>query len=1326
MAHINFVIPGHKNELLNVNDDYYVRDTLGPKDLVLKLKAAKTQLREEGAEFILDCFDTYYSVLHHGDTVSMDIMYKAYEDLHKGATELNKSLGFLLEDKESLNDEIKLKYCNIMKMLLYAYTQVILLIEQKTESKNPTIGGKGRKKAKDNDDDYCLEKNSILLVLNKILQWEICLFWDPPIVEENFIAMVSEICYRFLQSPSVKANKELKSEIFHLIGTLIKNYNHGTTFIIRMVQLIKMHEHLVQILPEGVQKLVLNFNCKGLVHDLVREVTEWQTEERFQDSQGAKFCAKVLSEMAILMPDLLIPELMYLNRYLGYDSATLRNSVLNVITEVILNVLTNHELTDEQRESRDEFFNILLDHINDITAQVRSKVIQHFARLQKENAIPIGKQYDIIEKVIFHLGDKGALVRRSAINCVTTFLSHNAFSANLSLSKMEVELEKNQKELDELKQRFEGVKLATLEKIEEEWNSKKDGLKKAIDDELKEDNDDDDEDKENDDQSGIPKEEIPDLIRLYLNENKFKDAFKLCKYAGKNNEEWQQLKENEENSEVDMYLLILRTIFINVGKLVENLKNEIIQGGVKMTKEDFKKLETLEANAEYLNDSVKFLKLIDGSIPVMIELLETTTIGDMQEAVDFFITAYQFNIDSAQTGVLAMLRIMQRNEQERKDTIVDAFKTIYLNTDSKNMTEHTTTVVNRLIGLLKSVPVNNEDDLQQIISDWTVKGTLDNSVIDVLWQYLTKKLPVSDDDSRAAVELLRMAALGRRTIVSKNIKLVATVGFKERGASNMLFLGSCCDLLAVAGREKLDVTSKNPPFKIKYTDEVFNDLTEILVEKFFEPVEYYYKALSGAMDFIYKLCSKPERICEIIISRVMERLVKNLNATEEVDLESHIIVRICQLLGFVAIKHLEFLDDTVYKELKRRNNIRDERKENKRTTKGSKAKDKKKKALSSTANESVLNSTSASVLDESTLEGAQAEDTDAEFILNVLENDTVCGSGGLGKLAYIVKNICQRPDVYDDVMIQGAAVIALIRFMLVSGRFCEDNIQLLFTIFEKTAYPEVKCTILVHLSDLLTRFPNIIEPWTPRIYKRLKDPDYSIRKATFFTLSNLILRDMIRAHSHISEMVCCFVDEDKELSGMCKTFFINLSHKENNLYNVLPDIFSHLMEISDMSEEDIKGTMKFLFNLMDKTKHMENLVERFCTKYRLTEDMRHHQNITYCLTLINYNEKALKKLQENFHTYKHLVHDQEIYAYFKSIMQNAGKQQVGKTDLKPIIAEIEQSINSVFELNEDGQMRPPPVPKSTRKARSKKTPLKKKTNRSKRRKQSFPDSDSDE
>lgn len=56
--------------------------------------------------------------------------------------------------------------------------------------------------------------------------------------------------------------------------------------------------------------------------------------------------------------------------------------------------------------------------------------------------------------------------------------------------------------------------------------------------------------------------------------------------------------------------------------------------------------------------------------------------------------------------------------------------------------------------------------------------------------------------------------------------------------------------------------------------------------------------------------------------------------------------------------------------------------------------------------------------------------------------------------------------------------------MLVSSKFCEEHMQLVFTILERTEHSDVKCTILMHCSDLLERFPNVVEPWTPNMYAR--------------------------------------------------------------------------------------------------------------------------------------------------------------------------------------------------------------------------------------------------
>lgn len=1275
-----FELPSHKSEL-EVDKD------LSRSDIVNYLQEAKTNYKN-GIGYIIEECKAYFSAIYHCDILSIDIIHSAYSDLHRGLKRLNEDLGPLLsnwDDEE--NEALKVQYLNIIKIHLYCYTQMIIILESKEEEKHMK-SLKLKKEKKKPESPFYMDKKQVIVQLYTLIQHEIKNFWTPPIVEGTFINLISEICYRFLQNSSIKGEKNVLTEIWGFLGTLIKDHNHGNSFVIRIVELIKLHEHLVYCLPEGFKFLVENYNCNSMIHKIIQEVTEWQTDENYHDAQGARYCSSLLVEMAILMPELMLPEVMYLTRYLDHDSHTLRNCVLSVITEVISKVLTNHELSEEEREFRDEFIAILKDHIGDVSPLVRTKVFQQWARLQEENAIPLKNQNEILELAIDHLRDKGALVRKSAASLVTIFLAHNAFSYDLKLCERKKNVEMAEAEIKELEEEIQKIFQDYSIEMETKWNAVKDDIMAVVTKEFEE------ETQAVDIPEGV--EDIPELIKMYLEEKDYKSAIKLCRSA-ENVPIWKKtLEELEGSDKVELTLVLLKSTFLKPS----NSKMEQL----------YKKLGILKEKAEYLRDTVTFLTLIDSAIEYMVKLLETPTIGELHEAVQFLTTAYQFNIDRSMMGIVEMLRIMQRNEQERKDAIVKAFHSIYLVTDAKNITDHAMIIVKRLIQLLKYIPVNNLGDFQNVLAEWAKKGLIDNSVIDMLWQYFTNKLPTSEEDRRASLELLRMAAIKRISIIKKNIKLISAIAFEKKDdkvQKDMLLVGSACKALAVVGREKIDMNSNEPPFKINADDEVFQSLLEIMSVNFFENVHYYSNAISSAITCVYKVCSKPETVCENLLKNIIGTIIDK----KEKLLSEFQLVRFCQLLGCIAVSHLDYMDNILYKELKRRNNMREKNKKN----------DHRPSKNISKINDSVLNHTNPH--EDSILEGAQAEDSDAEFILSVLENDTVNGSGLLGKLSFIIKNICQRPDIYNNPITQGAAVIALIRFMLVSSRFCEESMQLLFTIFEKTTHADLKCTILYHCSDLLTRFPNIVEPWTPRIYQSLMDSSSDIRKATFFTLSNLILRDMIRIQGHISTMAKCIIEQDKELNTMSRTFFIQLSQKENNLYNVLPDIFSHLVETTET--EDLRVIMRFLFDLMDKKKYMENLVERFCCKFQMTENMNICRNIMYCLTLITYNEKALRKLQENFPLYKHLVHDDEIYTQLKQILSNCNKQQIGKADLKPIITEIEQTLEGVFEIME-GDQRPPPRPAIVNRRNTKKTaPKKSNTRKAKRKKESSEEDESE-
>ena len=54
----------------------------------------------------------------------------------------------------------------------------------------------------------------------------------------------------------------------------------------------------------------------------------------------------------------------------------------------------------------------------------------------------------------------------------------------------------------------------------------------------------------------------------------------------------------------------------------------------------------------------------------------------------------------------------------------------------------------------------------------------------------------------------------------------------------------------------------------------------------------------------------------------------------------------------------------------------------------------------------------------------------------------------------------------------------------VSCDFCERHLRLLFTIIEQTPHEAVKLNLIKAAGDLCVRFPNVLEPWTSRLYGR--------------------------------------------------------------------------------------------------------------------------------------------------------------------------------------------------------------------------------------------------
>ena len=99
-----------------------------------------------------------------------------------------------------------------------------------------------------------------------------------------------------------------------------------------------------------------------------------------------------------------------------------------------------------------------------------------------------------------------------------------------------------------------------------------------------------------------------------------------------------------------------------------------------------------------------------------------------------------------------------------------------------------------------------------------------------------------------------------------------------------------------------------------------------------------------------------------------------------------------------------------------------------------------------------------------------------------------------------------------------------------------------------------------------------------------------------------------------------------------------------------------LLKFSDLESSTFGGEktfMIFLENvlpLMEKQKYSESLICKLCERLSTSLNILEIKNTVHCLAEINMNEKAIRKVIENFSSFKTTLETPEVMNSFKSLV----------------------------------------------------------------------------
>lgn len=150
-------------------------------------------------------FDALFSALCKFGDLAPTHQAEAWKIVSQAIQQLNGDLDKYLAEDE-YDQQTRQEWVTITKMTVYLLCSFL----EALETRNLAVPGSdikgGRKKKKPEADACCdleAERNFALVSLDALVQMPIHKLWSPPVVEQDFVTLVSNLCYKVLENPVI-------------------------------------------------------------------------------------------------------------------------------------------------------------------------------------------------------------------------------------------------------------------------------------------------------------------------------------------------------------------------------------------------------------------------------------------------------------------------------------------------------------------------------------------------------------------------------------------------------------------------------------------------------------------------------------------------------------------------------------------------------------------------------------------------------------------------------------------------------------------------------------------------------------------------------------------------------------------------------------------------------------------------------------------------------------------------------------------------------------------------------------------------------------------
>jgi condensin complex subunit 1 len=672
-------------------------------------------------------------------------------------------------------------------------------------------------------------------------------------------------------------------------------------------------------------------------------------------------------------------------------------------------------------------------------------------------------------------------------------------------------------------------------------------------------------------------------------------------------------------------------------------------------------ISKLQLTRRYYIEALRFIETLHEATPLAIQLLSSKNKSEVIEAMDFFVTADAYSLETAKEGVRRMLRLIwtKGNSDEGKGVqthLIECYRGLFFAApDNFTSNEAANYVARNMISLTFGATPAELTSLEQLLATMMKEKAINDIVVQKLWQvYGVQKKEISRSQRRGAIIILGMLALADPDIIVKEMQTCLRIGLGSIGRNDLVLARfTCIALMRMTNNKPTKGTERMPSTRLPNDHAVLIRLADLLN---LESVSKdWYGMAEQAIGAIYALSRHPDVLCSSVVRSktravfshhpsVMEStsepdkshfdndgdvemseivdepaVVKKMESEESASTEDNTnigqsAIPLSQLLfaiGHIALKqivHLELCEQ----DFKRRK----AEKEKPRESPASKAAPPKKT--------SKKEETPADELDLIT---GTTEDDFTDAVAHVRERELLFGKNSLlANFGPLVIEICGNNKAYPNSELQAQAALCMAKLMCVSSEFCEANLSLLITILERSPSAITRSNLVVALGDMAVCFNHLIDENTDFLYRRLSDSSLQVKRTCLMTLTFLILAGQVKVKGQLGEMAKCIEDSDERIRDMSRMFFAELSGKDNAIYNHFVDMFSLLTADHELEEENFRRIIKFLASFIEKDKHAKQLASKLAPRLQRAENERQWNDVAFALGLLPHKNEDIAKL----------------------------------------------------------------------------------------------------